>query len=594
MLKNLMMHLLRAPAQVLRTRREQRVSSELDPAIAAFSEKKYPEAIELCKALLIHQPRSARANLLCAQGLLELGRAAEAVPYFEAAIAANPDLAEAHSDYSVALFKTGDHAAAEAACRKSVLLQPLEVRYRLRLAELLELTNRNRESLAELAMALECAPDRLDLLARLTKAQERLGLYAEMLCTAERAILDNGENFETLLALAVARFHTMDIQGSTESARKALALSSERHEAHMVLGSALFEQGKVEDALSSYRRALKVKPDHPDALFHIGLVNLMRGKFREGWQGFEARFGLDFNRTMRPCMPRWNGTSLRGRTILVMREQGLGDEIMYASCYPQIIGDADRCLIECEPRLEKLFVRSFPGATFIPLPDILTNQQTDPGVEVHVRSYAASLPRYLRNSLRDFPDHRGYLKADPGRIDYWREQLARLGGGPKIGISWRGGTVYSYTAKRTLSLAALLPVLSVPGVQWVNLQYGQRADEITALHSAHGIAIADWSEAIDGDYDETATLVSALDLVISVCTSIVHLSGALGRPVWVMAPYVPEWRYGLYGETLPWYPAARMFRQPVSGEWPTVISDVENALRKMEYASSEVTRIVNT
>ena len=165
---------------------------------------------------------------------------------FEAAIAADTGLAEAHSDYSVALYKTGNHAAAEAACRKSVQLRPLEVRYRLRLAELLELANRPRESLDELAMALECAPDRLDLLARLTKGQERLGLYAGMLRTAERAILDNGENFENLLALAAARFHTMDIQGSMESARKALALSPDRHEAHMVLGSALFEQGRVE------------------------------------------------------------------------------------------------------------------------------------------------------------------------------------------------------------------------------------------------------------------------------------------------------------------------------------------------------------
>lgn len=586
MLKNLMMHLLRAPAQVLRTRREKRVSSDLDPAMTAFEMKKFPEVVEFCKALLVREPRSARVNLLCGRALLELDRLAEAGPYFEAAISADPDLAEAHSDYSVALFKTGNHAVAEAECRKAVLLQPWEIRYRLRLAEFLEVTNRNRESLAELSMALECAPERLDLLARLSDGLQKLGLYSEMLRIAKRAIIENGENYETLLALAVARFLTTDIHGAIESARKALTFSSDRPEAYVALGSALFEQGAIDDALAAYRRALKVRPGLPDALFHIGLIHLRQGKYREGWTGFEHRFGLKHNiEVMRPCVPRWNGTSLRGRNLLVMREQGLGDEIMYSSCYPQIIRDAGRCLIECEPRLQRLFERSFPEATFFPLSNLLTSEMTDPGVEVDVRSYAASLPRYLRNSLRDFPDHQGYLRADPERIALWRERLAGLGDGLKVGISWRGGTVHTFTGKRTLSLDVLLPVLSVPGVQWVNLQYGQRADEIAAFHGAQGIPIADWPEAVDGDYDETAALVSALDLVISVCTSIVHLTGALGRPVWVMAPYVPEWRYGLHGETLPWYPAARVYRQTAPGSWDPVIASVEKGLREKVAAS---------
>lgn len=581
MLKNLMRHLLRAPAHAQQERREQRVLPELESALAAYNEKRYEEAVGICREVLLNEPRSARANLLCGQALLALDRHAEAERYFEAALAVDPDLAEAHADYSIALFKTGDHSAAESECRKAVMSRPGEVRYRLLLAELLEVTGRSKESLAELAMALECAPERLDLLARLSDGLRKLGLYAEMLRLAERAVLENGENFETQLALAVARFHTTDIPGAIDAARKAIGFSGDRPEAHMVLGSSLFELGRVDDALAAYRRALKVRPGLADALYHIGLVHLRQGRFREGWQGFEHRFGLEQNKIMRPCSPRWNGTSLRGRTLLVMREQGLGDEIMYASCYPQLIKDAGRCLIECEPRLERLFARSFPEATFFPLEDIRTNQQTDPGIPVDVRSYAASLPRYLRNSLKDFPDHQGYLKADPERSAYWRERLAGLGDGLKVGISWRGGTVHSFTGKRTLSLDALLPVLSIPGVRWVNLQYGSRAEEIVAFQDSSGIPIADWQEAVDGDYDETAALVSSLDLVISVCTSVVHLGGALGRPLWVMAPYVPEWRYGLKGESLPWYPSVRMYRQAVPGAWEPVVAHVETALRTL-------------
>lgn len=427
-------------------------------------------------------------------------------------------------------------------------------------------------------MAQEYAPERLDVLVRLSNGLERLGLYPEMLRIAERAVLEIGEKFETLQCLAVACYRMHDIQRAIDTCRKVLAIRTDAPVVFLTLGAALHEAGNTDDAVAAYRRALKLKPDYADALFHLGLINLMRGRYRDGWQGFEQRLRLAENKNMRPCVPPWNGTSLRGRTMLLMRDQGLGDEIMYASCYPQIIRDAGRCLIECDPRLERLFVRSFPGAQFFPLEDLRTNAQTEPGVAVDVRSYAAHLPRYLRNSLRDFPHHQGYLKADAARTAHWRERLAGLGRGGKVGISWRGGTAFTKSGKRSLTLADLRPVLAVPGVHWVNLQYGERAADIAAFREAHGIAITDWPEAIDGDYDETAALVGALDLVISVCTSVVHLSGALGQRVWVMAPRVPEWRYGLEGETMPWYPTARVLRQEAAGAWAGVVTAVAERL----------------
>lgn len=263
-----------------------------------------------------------------------------------------------------------------------------------------------------------------------------------------------------------------------------------------------------------------------------------------------------------------------------MREQGLGDEIMFASCYSQVIRHARQCDIECDPRLRTLFSRSFPGATFYPLEDLHTTAQTEPGGAVDARIYAGSLPAFLRRSANDFPVHHGYLKPDPDRVARWAGQLADLGNGLKVGLSWRGGTVFTHRVRRTLALADLGAVLSVPGVNWVNLQYGDRAGEIAELRHCSGVEIVDWPEAVDGDYDETAALIGALDLVISVCTSVVHLTGALGRPVWVMTARVPEWRYGLDAPSMPWYPSARLFRQETQGDWGTVLGDVEQALRR--------------
>ncbi len=580
MLKSLLINLIRAPMQALRAKRGGRELPALESAIAAFNARNYEEVVRVCNAAIAQEPRSAQAHHLCGRALLELGRHEDAEPHLMAASAADPDLAEVHADLAAVKLRGKDIPGAEASARRAVALQGGESRYRLLLADILEATGRNKDALAELSIAQEYAPESLDLLVRLSEGLARLGLHAEALRIAERAMLENGEKFETWLCLAVARYATNDMLGAVEASKKALTISAAQPRVFVTLGSALFALGRVDESMAAYKRALRLSPGYADAEYHIGQVNLMRRKYREGWQGFEERFRTEQYRNYPACNPRWNGTSLRGRSILIRREQGLGDEIMYASCFPQVIGDAQQCYIECESRLEKLFSRSFPQATVFSTGDDRRIPQSVPEHAIDVKTYAASLPRYLRNSLRDFPDHSGYLTADPVRVLHWREQLATLGHGLKVGISWRGGTVLTYSGRRSLSLEALLPVLSVPGVRWVNLQYGERVEEIAAFGRDRGIPIADWPDAVDHDYDETAALVTALDLVISVCTSVVHLTGALGKPVWVMASYVPEWRYGLEGESMPWYPAVRLVRQAERGTWEPVITRVEQQLRK--------------
>lgn len=578
MLKNLLLHLLRAPARLLRSRRESRVWPELESAVADFNEKNYAGVIARCRAALVQEPRSAQANHLCGRALMELDRYAEADLYLKAATEADPGLAEAHSDLALVMLKAGDYHAAERHCRQAVLIHPKSPRFRVHLAEILEAAGRDREALDELLVAQEYAPEQVDVLQTLIIKMDQLGMYAEALRVAERSRAELGETFETWFFLGYSRYSSGDYHEAVDACRRAISFRTDVPGIYVTLGSALVALGQIDEAIASYKRALKVMPDDSDAHFHLGMLNLMRGRYRDGWAGFEYRFKIR-RATKRIAEPRWNGTSLRERTLHVLREQGLGDDIMYSSCFPQLISDAKHCYIECEPRLGKLFSRSFPMATFIPIVDNATKVAATSREDVDVRIFSASVPGYLRNSIRDFPDHRGYLKADPERVAYWRMKLAALGDGLKVGISWRGGTIYTNRDRRTLSLDALRPVLSTPGVHWVNLQYGERAEALANFKGAHGIEIIDWPEAIDGDYDETAALVSTLDLVVSVCTSVIHLTGALGRPVWVMAPFAPEWRYGLNGDTMPWYPTARLFRQTEIGPWDAVINKVDEALK---------------
>ena len=578
MLKNILINLLHLPFQVRRARRENRILPALEPAIAAFNAGNYEETVGICRSLLLEESQSAQANHLCGRALIELDRHLDAEPFLKLAIQLSPELAEGHADLSSVLLQSSNYAAAEESCRRAVALEPTEVRYRLRLVEILEAAGLERNALSELAMAQECAPEQLDLLLKVCAGLDRKNRYPEMRRLAERAVMESGETFETLSCLAVACHGMDDMPAAITACRKALALRPEQAEIHATLGSALFDNGNVDEAVAALRRALKLNRESVAAHYNLGLINLMRGKYREGWEQFDYRFRLPKNRSWRTCEPRWNGSTLRGRTLLVMREQGLGDEIMYASCYGDVIASAEKCFVECDSRLEPLLARSFPDATFLPLQDLMTSAASDPVVPVDIRSYAGSLPRYLRGSLRDFPRHQGYLKADPQRMQYWGERLTALGDGLKVGISWRGGTSVTKRGRRSFALTDLSPLLSVAGVQWVNLQYGERSDDIARLQSEGGIKINDWPEAIDGGYDETASLVGALDLVISVCTSVIHLSGALGKTAWVLAPHVPEWRYGLTGDSMPWYPSVRLFRQPSPDTWQPVIAGVREQL----------------
>ena len=193
----------------------------------------------------------------------------------------------------------------------------------------------------------------------------------------------------------------------------------------------------------------------------------------------------------------------------------------------------------------------------------------------------------LRNCDADFPRHGGYLVPDTARVAAWRARLAALGPGLKVGVSWRGGTPGTGQAARSLPLDELLPLLTLPNAHFVSLQYGPASAEIAALNARHGSALHDWLPPVT-DMDEVAALIAGLDLVVTVCTTVAHLSGALGKAAWVMVPAVAEWRYLESGSEIPWYPALRLFRQPRLNEWDDVIASIRSELQQRVAATGAV------
>lgn len=249
---------------------------------------------------------------------------------------------------------------------------------------------------------------------------------------------------------------------------------------------------------------------------------------------------------------------------------------MFASCIPDVLLQARSVVIECDVRLEALFRRSFPGAGVHGAPRDGNRDWLSAFPQLDLQVAAGSLPRFLRRQWSDFPRHSGYLVADPARVAYWKSRLAPLGDGLKIGISWRGGTRGTRQEARSLTIEQFSPLLTAGGCAFICLQNGDCSQEIEILRR-NGAMLHWWPEATR-NFDEMAALIKALDLVVVVPSSVLHLAGALGQPVWGLVSATPEWRYLWEGERMPWYPTVRMSRQRQYGDWLTVIDQVRAQL----------------
>jgi hypothetical protein len=308
----------------------------------------------------------------------------------------------------------------------------------------------------------------------------------------------------------------------------------------------------------------------------------MRRDFRQGWPDYEARKnGADAVPGMRFELPQWQGQALGNAALLVYGEQGLGDELMFASCLPDLLAESNRVVLYCAPRLEPLFRRSFPQAhvTSGPQlgdPDRIAGSPWRAQWKVGI----GSLPLRFRSRQEAFSPRAPYLHADPQRVASWRARLAQLGAGLKVGISWRGGTLRTRREVRSIALEHLAPVLGVPGAKFVSLQYADDGSEVSRLRDERGLSLACFPE-IDDDYEQLVGLVGAVDLTISVCTAVVHLAGALGKQVWALVPAVPEWRYMEDGDAMLWYPHVILRRQQHPEDWTSVVQDTSIALARL-------------
>lgn len=340
---------------------------------------------------------------------------------------------------------------------------------------------------------------------------------------------------------------------------------------------ALTQTGRHDEALPILDAAVADHPQEPIRRFPRATIHLLNERYAEGWDDYAFRtLSSSKHHRMLP-FPLWEGEPLDGKTILLLAEQGLGDQVMFASCLPDLLRlKPGRVVVEVIDRVAPTIARSFPQC------EIVATRQ-DAGFDwvtglgaVDCFLPMGDLPRRFRRSHADFPRHHGYLQADPERVRFWRERLASLGPGPCIGVSWRGGSEATRRLARTIDVTQLGSLMEARAAQWVCLQYGDVGEDLEKARAA-GMTVHYWPESIKV-LDEFAALITALDLVVTVCNTTVHYAGALARPVWVLAPKIPEWRYGLHSTAMPWYPSARIYRQPTAEDWQGVLDTVATDL----------------
>ena len=279
-----------------------------------------------------------------------------------------------------------------------------------------------------------------------------------------------------------------------------------------------------------------------------------------------------------PYQP-WNGESLIGKTIVVTAEQGVGDEIMFASCIPELIKkNPKQIVLECDSRLVPLLARSFTQVRVLKRKKRSKTDWLDEIGVVDFHISIGSLPRFFRQEFDDFPCRRAFIFSNNSLKAKWKERYQDLGKGIKIGISWTGGSKNSIKKSRSTTLKQWLPLFKM-NAYFINLQYGEHSEELRQLEESTGIHIYDWEDADPlTDLDNQAAQISELDLVISFPNATVHLAGALGTPTWVLLPFTPDFRWVLNREDSPWYPSVKLFRQHQYDDWTKVFSQVKNKL----------------
>jgi tetratricopeptide (TPR) repeat protein len=493
------------------------------------------------------------------------GRPQAALASFEAAAKAKPDFPEPLEEGVRVLHQQQRHAEAAQWALQLAQLRPSPFAWLLAATEL-SLCGRDAEAADFAGRAVGQEPRNLEAAVLLFNSLFRLARFPAALAEAQRVLALTGPDPGALVNLAAALEKLGRADEALRHLDQALAIDPSRRDVLVNRVSVLTEQLRLPEAVAAAQAALRLHPEDADLHWNLGIAHLLLGEFEPGWREGEWRTRSTAFRgqPLELDAPRWQGESLEGRAIFLHGEQGFGDNIQFVRYLPALAQRARMVFLQVPQPLEPLMEALAPNCR------LLRQGARLPAIDFHCP--LMSLPAVLGTRAGTIPAAVPYLRADPARTRGWRERLP--GDALNVGIAWSGKPSHGNDHNRSMTLATLREI-ATPGCRFVTVQ--------PQLRDGDRAALAAWPQALDlgrelRDFADTAALVEALDLVVSVDTGVAHLAGALARPLWLLLPHVPDWRWMLEREDTPWYPTARLYRQAAANDWPGVLARVQRDL----------------
>ena len=544
------------------------IGQALNDAVALHRQNKLRDAEKIYARVLKAAPDHFDALILLGTVKAQLNHFGEAYRLFGAAVKINPRAPQAWANLGLALHALKRDADALDCFDKALALAPDDVAMLNNRANALLSLNRAADALDGFRAVLARAPQHGEARLNSGIALAALARPAEALAEFDRAVTlmpgHPGVHFNRGLALYdLGRYNA-----AVEAHDAVLAAAPDHAGAALNRGRALAALNHYDEAIASYDKALAARRDDADAHFMKSLALLTRGDYRGGFAQYEWRW----RRTGMPEQksrgrPLWLGDyPLTRKTILLHAEQGLGDTIQFARYVPLLAAGGAHVVLEVQPELTALMA-TLPGGA-----KVIARGEALPPYDVHCP--LGSLPLALKTEPATVPAHIPYLSADAAHLDKWSARLASLER-PRVAIAWAGNASHLNDRNRSIPFAKLAPLFAAPA-QFVSIQRDVRDDEAAALAAEPRVTHVG---AELESFSDTAAVIAQCDLVIAVDTAVAHLTGALGRPLWVLLPFAPDWRWTRDGEISPWYPTAKLFRQSALGDWDAVIALVDEALR---------------
>lgn len=548
--------------------------------VALAGKGEHAQAIAFIQQAIKLDPNAALFRMHLGNALMGAGRIADAAVAFNEATQLQPTMAEAHYNFGNALRKANDWPAAVTAYRKAIACNPAYAEAINNLALALVHENQFEEALQQAQKCVALAPMYGEGWLTLCNVAEQVKEYKIAGVAGEAVVTLMPGNHKAWFGYGVALNRLGRHEEALEVYKRALALKPERADIWDNLGQTYQSLNRLEEAEGIFRKTVEVagqviadedtrevaEEEYGNRHWHLALIELLRGKYKQGFARYRARF-VDVGDLKRLDVPQplWRGENLAGKTLLVCDEQGFGDTLMFCRYLPMLKAQGATLIFSVHPVLEPLF-RGWPGAD-----RIVVHGEKFSGFDYHTTTF--DLPHRFGTTLETIPAHVPYLPV----LEADEATKLPSDGKTRVGVVWGGSPLHKNDERRSIPLEMFADIFKTPNAQFFSLNRDMKAGDTELLPR---LPVTDLAPRIK-NFADAARFMDQLDLIITCDTASTHLAGGLGRKVWVLLPFAPDWRWLINRDDTPWYPAMRLFRQPKAGDWASVVERVKETLNNL-------------